>query len=277
MSKDSAVKTWFITGASRGFGREWTIAALDRGDRVAATARTIADLDGLRAKFGDAVLPLQLDVNDRTAAVEAVKAAYAHFGRLDVVVNNAGYGHFGFVEETTEEEARAQFDTNFFGALWVTQAALPYLREQEAGHIIQVSSVLGVTTAPTLGIYNASKWALEGLSESIAAEVAPFGIKLTLVEPGAFGTDWARSSATRSHAIDAYEPILRQLTEYQMSMPAAGDPKASAAAVLDVVDSENPPPRVIFGAGYLDDVEREYVARVENWKQWSHLSTIAQG
>ena len=138
------MKTWFITGTSRGFGREWAIAALDRGDKVVATARDLATLDELVAKYGDAILPIELDVTDREAAFAAVRQAYERFGRLDVVVNNAGYGHFGMIEEVTEAEIRAQLETNVLGALWMTQAALPYLREQGSGHILQVSSIGGV-------------------------------------------------------------------------------------------------------------------------------------
>src|SRR5690606_11048133 len=183
-------KVWFITGASRGFGREWAIAALDRGDRVAATARDVSTLDDLRDRFGDAVLAMTLDVTDRAADFAAVQRAHDHFGRLDIVVNNAGYGHFGFVEELTETEVRDQMETNFFGALWVTQAALPYLRRQRSGHIIQVSSIGGVSAFADLGAYHASKWALEGLSQSLSLEVAPFGIHVTLIEPGGYATDW---------------------------------------------------------------------------------------
>src|SRR5262245_21051 len=161
-------KTWFITGASRGFGRVWAEAALARGDRVAATARDIATLDALA---GDDFLPLTLDVTDREACFDAVRHAHGHFGSLDVVVNNAGYGLFGPVEEASEAQARRQLDTNFFGALWVTQAALPFLREQGSGHILQVSSIGGIAAFPTVGIYNASKWALEAMSESLAQEV----------------------------------------------------------------------------------------------------------
>ena len=140
-----SAKVWFITGTSRGFGREWALAALERGDKVAATARALGSLDGLVAAHGDAVLPMQLDVTDRDAAFAAVAEAHAHFGRLDVVVNNAGYGQFGMVEELSEEEARAQIETNLFGALWVTQAALPFLREQGSGHFLQVSSIGGIS------------------------------------------------------------------------------------------------------------------------------------
>ncbi|MCK5754073.1 MAG: SDR family NAD(P)-dependent oxidoreductase, partial [Mycobacterium sp.] len=152
-------KVWFITGTSRGFGREWAIAALERGDKVAATARDVATLDDLAAEHGDALLPIQLDITDRDADFAAIKAAHDHFGRLDIVVNNAGYGQFGFVEELSEDEARAQIETNVFGALWITQAALPYLRAQRSGHILQVSSIGGITAFPNVGIYHASKWA----------------------------------------------------------------------------------------------------------------------
>ena len=177
------MKTWFITGTSRGFGREWAIAALDRGDKVVATARDLATLDELVAKYGDAILPIELDVTDREAAFAAVRQAYERFGRLDVVVNNAGYGHFGMIEEISEGEIRAQLETNVLGALWVTQAALPYLREQGSGHIIQVSSIGGISAFISTGAYHASKWALEGFSQSLSQEVARFGVKVTLVEP----------------------------------------------------------------------------------------------
>ena len=186
-------KSWFITGTSRGFGREWAIAALERGDRVAATARDVASLDDLAQQYGDALLPIALDVTDREADVAAVAQAHDHFGALDIVVNNAGYGHFGMIEELTEEEVRAQIETNLFGALWVTQAALPYLREQGSGHIIQVSSIGGISAFPLVGAYHASKWGLEGLSQALAQEVKDFGIHVTLIEPGGFSTDWGGS------------------------------------------------------------------------------------
>jgi NAD(P)-dependent dehydrogenase (short-subunit alcohol dehydrogenase family) len=157
-------KTWFITGTSRGFGREWAAAALERGDNVAATARDTSTLDDLAQLYGDRLLPIALDVTDRDADLAAVQQAHERFGRLDVVVNNAGYGHFGFVEELSEADVRDQLETNFFGALWVTQAALPILREQGSGHIIQVSSIGGISAFPIVGAYHASKWALEGLS-----------------------------------------------------------------------------------------------------------------
>jgi len=165
-----ATKTWFITGTSRGFGREWAIAALERGDRVVGTARDPSTLDDLVQKYGDALLALGLDVTDREAVFETVRRAHEHFGRLDIVVNNAGYGQFGMVEELSEREAREQIETNLFGALWVTQAALPFLREQGSGHFLQVSSIGGISAFPGIGMYHASKWALEGISQALAQE-----------------------------------------------------------------------------------------------------------
>ena len=220
-------KIWFITGTSRGFGREWAAAALERGDQVAATARNTDSLDDLVQKYGDALLPIALDVTDRDADFAAVKQAHEHFGRLDVVVNNAGYGHFGLVEELSESDARDQLETNLFGALWVTQAALPYLREQGSGHIIQVSSIGGISAFPNVGAYHASKWGLEGLSQSLAQEVADFGIKVTLVEPGGFSTDWSADSAKRSEELAAYDGVRARILEQRASRNARpGDPVA---------------------------------------------------
>src|SRR6476646_472659 len=232
-------KTWFITGTSRGFGREWTEAALDRGDRVAATARDISTLDDLVEKYGEAILPLQLDVTDRAADFAAVEAAHRTFGQIDVVVNNAGYGHFGFVEELTEDEIRAQMETNLFGALWVTQAALPSLRSQGSGHIIQVSAIGGISAFPGIGAYHASKWALEGFSQALAQEVAGFGIHVTLIEPGGFSTDWGGASAKHAEPLPAYDETRAEMQQARAARTAQpGDPNASAAAVLRIVDAD---------------------------------------
>ena len=244
-----ADKVWFITGTSRGFGREWAIAALERGDKVAATARDISTLDDLVARFGDAVLPIALDVTDRDADFAAVKAAHDHFGRLDIVVNNAGYGQFGFIEEVSERDARAQLETNVFGALWITQAALPYLRAQRGGHIIQVSSIGGIVAFPNIGLYHASKWALEGFSQALAQEVAPFGVHVTLIEPGGFSTDWGGSSAKHATPLPDYAEAHAESDRLRSRRASApGDPKASAAALLKVVDADEPPLRVFFGS-----------------------------
>jgi NAD(P)-dependent dehydrogenase (short-subunit alcohol dehydrogenase family) len=271
-------KVWFITGTSRGFGREWAIAALERGDKVAATARNTSALDDLATKFGDALLPIQLDVTDRDADFAAVQQAHEHFGRLDIVVNNAGYGHFGFIEELTEHEARDQIETNVFGALWITQAALPYLRAQRSGHIIQVSSIGGITAFQNVGIYHASKWALEGFSQALAQEVAPFGIHVTLIEPGGFSTDWAGSSSKRSEPLPAYKEVhdeADRLRSQRVSAP--GDPKASAVAVLKIVDAEKPPLRIFFGDLPLQLAKADYESRLKNWEEWQPVSIEAQG
>ena len=271
-------KVWFITGTSRGFGRDWAIAALERGDKVAGTARNTATLDDLVHRYGDALLPIRLDVTDRAGDFAAVKQAHDHFGRLDIVVNNAGYGQFGFVEELSEQEARDQIETNVFGALWITQAALPYLREQCSGHIIQVSSIGGITAFPLVGIYHASKWALEGFSQALAQEIASFGIHVTLIEPGGFDTDWAGPSAKHADPIPAYDEVRAAVNaERSRRWASPGNPSASGAALLEVVDAEEPPLRVFFGASPLETAKTDYESRLRNWEQWQRVAELAQG
>jgi NAD(P)-dependent dehydrogenase (short-subunit alcohol dehydrogenase family) len=270
--------TWFITGASRGFGREWALAALERGDSVAATARDTATLDDLVQRFGDAVLPLRLDVTDREAGVAAVRQAAERFGRLDVVVNNAGYGQFGMVEEISEDEARAQFETNVFGALWITQAALPVMRAQGSGHVLQISSIGGISAFPNIGIYNASKWALEGLSQALAAEVAGFGIRVTIVEPAGYSTDWAGASARHATPLPAYDDFRVEAAEQRARRQATpGDPLAARDALLQIVDAEQPPLRVFLGDGPLAIATRDYESRLAEWRRWEPLSVAAHG
>ena len=210
MADESNGKVWFITGTSKGFGRIWAEAALERGDSVAATARDEATLEPLVESYGERVLAQALDVTDKAAVDAAVAAAHERFGRLDVVVNNAGYGYFGTIEEVDEAGARAQIETNLFGALWVTKAALPILREQGSGHFIQVSSIGGVTAFPGIGLYHASKWGLEGLSQSLAREVGRFGVKVTLVEPIGYTTDWAGPSAVTADPMPEYEWVREE-------------------------------------------------------------------
>ncbi|MFI6436958.1 SDR family NAD(P)-dependent oxidoreductase [Streptomyces sp. NPDC050759] len=267
-------KTWFITGASRGFGRIWAEAALSRGDRVAATARRPETLKPLVDTYGDSVLPLTLDVTDRAAAFAAVRRATDAFGRLDVVVNNAGYGLFGMVEETTEEQARAQLDTNVLGPLWVTQAALPVLRAQGAGHILQVSSIGGLAAFPSLGLYNASKWALEGMSEALAQEVGPLGVRVTIVEPGPYGTDWSGSSAVHAEPLAAYEPI-REARRAGAGARAPQDPQTTAEVILELVDTDEPPLRLFLGTYPYPVVEAAYRGRLETWNAWRPLAARA--
>jgi NAD(P)-dependent dehydrogenase (short-subunit alcohol dehydrogenase family) len=272
------MKTWFITGTSRGFGREWAIAALDRGDKVAATARNVATLDDLVAKYGDAILPIKLDVTDREAAFAAVRQAHERFGRLDVVVNNAGYGHFGMMEEVSEAEIRAQLETNVLGALWVTQAALPILREQGSGHILQVSSIGGVSAFMNTGAYHASKWALEGFSQSLAQEVAGFGIKVTLIEPSGYSTDWSGSSAKHSTPLPAYDQVREAAARARgQRFTAPGNPVATREAILQIVDSDNPPLRLFLGESPLRIAVADYGSRLATWGQWQQVAAGAQG
>jgi NAD(P)-dependent dehydrogenase (short-subunit alcohol dehydrogenase family) len=269
-------KTWYITGASRGFGRAWAAAALRRGDAVAAAVRDPSAVAGLVAEFGKAVLPLGLDVTNRTASFEALEAARAHFGRIDVVVNNAGYGHFGFVEELSEADARAQLETNFFGALWTTQAAIAVFRAQGGGHLLQVSSLGGVVAFPNLSIYHASKWALEGLTEALAAEVAMFGIRTTLIEPGGFATDWAGASARHSTPLPQYQPLRDAMAAQAsgMRLPRADD---TVAALLSIVDVAEPPARVLLGSFAQDLAVRRCEQRIADWKRWALVARSADG
>jgi NAD(P)-dependent dehydrogenase (short-subunit alcohol dehydrogenase family) len=270
------MKNWFITGTSKGLGRAVAEAALARGDRVAATARDTISIQPLVDRFGDAVLPIQLDVRDKAACIAAVDRAAEAFGALDVVVNNAGVGVIGAVEETSEDEARAIFDTNFFGPLAVTQAALPYLREQKRGHVVQMSSIGGLIAFPMVGFYNASKWALEAMSDALAQEVAEFGIKVTLIEPGAMRTGWANGSMPMgSNPIGAYasalEARLEMMTD-ERDLRQPGDPARAAEAVLRVVDSDDPPLRLIMGNGALDLAYQRYEERLAEWAAWEKVS-----
>jgi NAD(P)-dependent dehydrogenase (short-subunit alcohol dehydrogenase family) len=267
-------KTWFITGASRGFGYLWAEAALERGDRVAATARHLETVDGLVDRFKDHILPLALDVTDRRAAFAAVEKAHATFGHLDIVVNNAGYGQFGAIEELSEAEARAQIETNLFGALWITQAALPIMRAQRSGHLLQVSSIGGVAAFPSIGIYHASKWGLEGFSEALSREVAEFGIKVTLVEPSGFSTDWAGASAKFATPIDVYAPARAAMAERRKQLPAA-DPRGTVKAILQLVDSDDPPLRLLLGSAAVQIATTLYPQKLATWKAWEDVSRNA--
>ena len=269
-------KVWFITGTSKGFGRVWAEAALARGDRVAATARDVRTLAPLVERYGDQVAAITLDVTNKPAVDAAIALTHERFGRLDVVINNAGYGLFGTIEEISESEARAQIETNLFGALWVTQAALPIMRAQGSGHIIQVSSIGGVNAFPTVGLYHASKWGLEGFSQSLAAEVAGFGIKVTIVEPGGFATDWGGASAKRAASMDVYDSARATIAAIR-SNSIPGDPEATGPAILKVVDATDPPLRIFLGSSGLPMTRAEYARRIETWEKWSDVSIEAQG
>ena len=271
-----ATKVWFITGTSKGFGRIWAEAALARGDQVVATARDVKTLAPLVERYRDRTLALPLDVTDRAAVFKTVAQAKERFGRIDVAVNNAGFGLFGAIEEVSEAEARDQIETNLFGALWVTQAVLPIMRAQGSGHILQVSSIGGVNAFPTVGLYHASKWGLEGFSTSLAAEVAPFGIKVTLIEPAGYATDWGGPSAKRATPLAAYDPARAAIAGWR-SKNVPGDPEATGAAVLKIVDAKEPPLRVFFGTAGFPMTKAEYDKRLATWEQWNAIAVEAQG
>lgn len=269
-------KTIFITGASRGFGKLWAEAFLKRGDLVAATARNLSDLDDLVKQYGDNILPIQLDVNNRKAGFAAVAQAKEYFGHIDVLINNAGYGLFGAIEETSEQEARDQIETNVFGLLWITQAVVPIMREQGYGHIVNLSSVLGLVTVPTLGIYNASKYAVEGITETLAAEVSAFDIKVSLIEPNGYATDWGGVSANHTKAMPEYDQLK---ADFQAGFPDDffGQPAATVNAVLKLVDAENPPLRLLLGKKALPWVKQVYESRFEEWEKWNEVAVAAHG
>jgi NAD(P)-dependent dehydrogenase (short-subunit alcohol dehydrogenase family) len=269
-------KTIFITGASRGFGKLWAEALLQRGDKVIATARDLHTLDNLVSEYGDNILPLQLDVNDRAASFAAIAKAKEHFGSVDVLINNAGYGLFGAIEETTEKEAREQMETNFFGLLWLTQAVLPLMREQGYGHIIQLSSILGLVTVPVLGLYNASKFAVEGLSATLAAEVKDFGINVTLIEPNGFATDWGGASSAHTIEMPEYD-ALKAAFNAGITDDFWGIPEATTSAVLKLIDSENPPLHFFLGKYAHPMVKQAYEGRLAEWNSWQEVSSAAHG
>jgi NAD(P)-dependent dehydrogenase (short-subunit alcohol dehydrogenase family) len=269
-------KVILVTGASRGFGNIWAKALLERGDKVAATARNTSDLDDLVKQYGDAVLPVQLDVNDSAACFAAVEKVADHFGRIDVLINNAGFGLFGAIEETTEQQARAQMETNFFGVLWMTQAVLPVMRKQKSGHIIQVSSFLGLVTLPVLGLYNASKYAVNGLSETLATEVKEFGIKVSLIEPNGFSTDWSGASAFQTTPNEIYDGLKKGF--FEAATPDTwGKPEATTAAVLQLIDSENPPLHFLLGKIAFHGVKQVYANRIAEFEAWNDVAVAAHG
>jgi NAD(P)-dependent dehydrogenase (short-subunit alcohol dehydrogenase family) len=272
----TASKVFLITGASRGFGKIWAETFLKRGDKVAATARNLDHLNDLVEKYGDAVLSIKLDVNSREQSFDAVRQTEDHFGRIDVLINNAGYGLFGAIEETSEQEAREQIDTNFFGVLWLSQAVLPIMREQKSGHIIQVSSMLGLVTLPVLGLYNASKFAVEGLSETLALEVADFGIRVTLIEPNGFSTDWTGASAIQTIQTETYAPLKKAFIESTPS-DVWGNPEASVDAIIKLVDSPAPPLRLLLGKAAYTLVKQNYEQRLTGFEEWKEVSEAAHG
>ncbi|GAC1629106.1 MAG: oxidoreductase [Nevskia sp.] len=273
--KSTKARVWLITGCSRGLGRALAEVLLARGQYVVATARNPLTLTGLGADRPDHIRHLALDVNDESAVADAVENTIVAFGRIDVLVNNAGYGLAGAVEEISDAEARAQMDTNLFGALNMTRAVLPVMRRQGHGHLLQISSVAGFASTPGLGLYNASKFALEGFSEALALEAAALGIRVTIVEPGPFRTDWAGPSlavpAARVAAYaDSAHRTIAMLNGYSGQQP--GDPEKAAAAMMAVVDSESPPLRLPLGEIALGRIRAKLAAMTEELAAWEAVS-----
>ena len=270
-------KVWFITGASRGFGRVWTEAALKRGDKVAATARKLSSIADLQDKYGPNVLTLELDVTQTEQVKTAVAQAHSHFGRLDVVLNNAGYSLVGTIEEASADQVKAMYETNVFGALAVIQAALPLLRKQGGGHIVGTSSNLGHVTLPVIGYYCSSKWAFEAIHESLAAEVKSFGIKVTIIEPGAYATEFGSQESLKFAAgMDIYADFKADFFKTLQNLER-GDPNATPEALFKVIDAENPPLRFFLGSHNLPWVRKDYAERMATWEAWEEVSNSAQG
>lgn len=270
-------KIWFITGASRGFGRIWTEAALERGDKVAATARKLDSIAGLREKYGDNVLTLEMDVTKPAQVKTAITKAHAHFGRLDIVLNNAGYSLVGTIEEATQDDVKAMYETNVFGPLTVIQAALPLLRQQGGGHILGTSSNLGHVTYPVIGYYCSSKWAFEAIHESLAAEVKQFNINVTIIEPGAYATEFGSPESLKfAQNMDLYTPFKEQFIAGLRTLER-GDPNATPEALFQVVDAAHPPLRFHLGSHNLPAVRAAYTERLATWEAWDAVSSAAQG
>jgi NAD(P)-dependent dehydrogenase (short-subunit alcohol dehydrogenase family) len=268
-------QTWFITGSSRGFGRNLTVAALEAGDRVVATARKPEQLDDLVEKYGDHVLPVALDVTDRAAATAALQAGVDRFGAIDVVVNNAGYANLSPVETTPEDDFRRQFDTN------VSTAALPFLRAQGAGTVVQFSSVGGrVGGNPGLGSYQAAKFAVDGFTRVLAAETAPFGIRYLVVEPAGFATDWAGSSMQIPDVAPEYDETVGALIRYfDGPVTAAGDPKRAGEILVRIVKQPNLPSHLLLGVAAVElaqSYSRDQIAQATAWEQVSRSADFDQ-
>jgi NAD(P)-dependent dehydrogenase (short-subunit alcohol dehydrogenase family) len=271
LNSNNSERTWLVTGASRGFGRALSEVLLSRGERLVATAR---DPAAFEREHPDA-FAVELDVTDPEQARAAVEQAVDRFGRLDVVVNNAGYGHFGAIEELTDDELRQQFEVNLFGVLNVTRAALPVMRRQRSGHLVQMSSLNGIEAMVGGGYYCASKFAVEGLSESLAAEVAHLGIKVTIVEPGPHRTEFAGAQSARvADSIDDYADSVGQAREAFADLDGnqPGDPQRAALAIVEAVEAEEPPLRLPLGQLALDNIRSKLGGQLSELERWERLS-----
>lgn len=274
MNVNTPPQTWFITGASSGFGMAFARYALSHGHNVVATARNLSKLDALATSGGERVLVQQLDVTRPSDAQRAVAAAVEHFGRIDILFNNAGYGIVGAVEETSQAELRAQMETNFFGAVETTRAVLPIMRSQRSGAIVNISSLGGQLSYGGFGAYSASKFALEGLSEALAQEVAPFGIKVLVVEPGAFRTGFAGDALRHMPVMEAYRDVISGTRQFAHGMDGTqeGDPDRAAHAIIRALESESTPMRLQLGEDAVTSVRSHAEQMLADLNAWESVS-----
>lgn len=266
-------KVWFITGSSRGLGRSLADAVLANGDQVAATARNTKQLDDLIGKYPGQIRAIELDVTNYLQINEAVKEAISHFGRIDVLVNNAGFGIIGAAEAYSDEQVRNQLETNLYAPIALSRAVLPYMRKQRSGHILQISSAGGRSGNPGLAMYSAAKFGLGGFSEALAKEVAPLGIRVTSIEPGGFRTDWGAASMTYAESVEGYETTVDWMTEFfQKNYVAMGDPEKAAKVMIDVVGNEEPPVHLVLGSEAVGIVKQTDASRQAEFEKWIPVS-----
>ncbi len=268
-------KVWFITGSSRGLGRSLTEAVLASGDQVAATARNVSSLQDLSSRYPGQLLPIALDVNDHAGVHRAVAGTIEHFGRIDVLVNNAGFGITGAAEAYTDDQVRSQLETNLYAPIEVTRAVLPYMRKQRSGRILQISSIGGRVGNAGVTIYQAAKFGLSGFSEALSREVAPLGIKVTCVEPGGFRTDWAGASMTYAPRIEGYEDTVDTRADFFASgkFVPMGDPDKAARVMIDLAGHPEPPVHLVLGSEAIGMLKKANEVRDREMEQWLQVST----
>jgi NAD(P)-dependent dehydrogenase (short-subunit alcohol dehydrogenase family) len=267
-------KVWFITGSSRGLGRSLTEAVLANGGQVAATARKPEQLNDLVEKYPDHIFAIKLDVTMTEQIYRTVAGAVAHFGKIDVLVNNAGFGIIGAAEAFTEEQVRSQLETNLYAPIEITRAVLPYMRKQRSGHILQISSVGGRVGNPGLTMYQAAKFGLGGFSEALAKEVAPLGIHVTSIEPGGFRTDWAGDSMSYARQVAGYETTVDQRADFFKggSFVPMGDPAKAAKIMVDLVENPEPPVHLVLGSEAVGILKQADAARQAEFEKWMPVS-----
>ncbi len=271
-------KVWFITGCSTGFGRELAKEVLEKGDTVVVTARKVEDVEHFATSYPDTALAVKLDVTNKAEIAAAVEVAMQKFGRIDVLVNNAGIGYFGAIEESDEEEVRRMFEINVFGLANMTRAVLPVMRKQRSGHILNIASIGGLMAFPGVGFYNATKFAVDGFSESLMKEVAHLGIKVTIICPSGFRTDWAgRSAKNAAFEIEDYAPSAHQnkaaIRGYSGNQP--GDPVRAAKAIVKAVETEHPPLRLLLGVAALNNARKKLVELKTDYDAWEETTVGA--